>query len=448
MSSTIAPVDRGELDLVVHGEHGHPHAVLGPHPHDGGVTFRVLKPLAASVAVVWDDHEVELAHEHEGIWVGAEPTITDVPGYRLRVAYDGAAHEVDDPYRFLPTLGDIDLHLINEGRHERLWDVLGAHVHHYDGPLGDHVDGTSFAVWAPSARGVRVKGDFNSWDGREHPMRQLGRSGVWELFVPGVGSGTAYKFAILGADGQWREKADPMAYAAEVPPQTASMVFESSYTWGDDAWMTERPQRRPVAEAMSVYELHLASWKRHPGGDPWTWEQLADELPRYVADLGFTHVELMPVMQHPFGGSWGYHVTSYFAPGRALRRPRRLPAARRPAAPGRHRRDPRLGARATSRPTSGRWCASTARRSTRTPTPSAAGTRSGAPTSSTSAATRCATSSTPTRCTGSRSSTPTACASTGSPRCSTSTTRAPRASGRPTSSAGARTSRRCSSCRR
>ncbi|MFC5178458.1 1,4-alpha-glucan branching protein GlgB [Nocardioides taihuensis] len=313
MSSAIAPVDRGELDLVVRGEHGHPHAVLGPHPHDGGVTFRVLKPLADSVAVVWDDHEVELAHEHEGIWVGAED-LTDVPGYRLRVTYDGAAHEVEDPYRFLPTLGDMDLHLINEGRHERLWDVLGARVHHYRGPLGDTVDGTSFAVWAPSARGVRVKGDFNSWDGREHPMRQLGRSGVWELFVPGAGSGTAYKFAILGADGQWREKADPMAYFAEVPPQTASKVFESSYTWGDEAWMTERPQRRPVSEAMSVYELHLASWKRHPGGDLWTWEQLADELPRYVADLGFTHVELMPVMQHPFGGSWGYHVTSYFAP--------------------------------------------------------------------------------------------------------------------------------------
>jgi 1,4-alpha-glucan branching enzyme len=313
MRTTIAPVDRGELDLVVRGEHGHPHAVLGPHPHEGGVTFRVLKPLAESVTVVWDDQEVTLAHEHEGVWVGAAD-VADVPGYRLRVGYDGAVHEVDDPYRFLPTLGDVDLHLINEGRHERLWDVLGAHVHHYSGPLGDTVSGTSFAVWAPSGRGVRVKGDFNSWDGREHPMRQLGSSGIWELFVPGTGSGTAYKFAILGADGQWREKADPMAYAAEVPPQTASKVFESSYSWGDDAWMDDRPQRRPVTEAMSVYELHLASWKRHPGGGTWTWDELADELPRYVADLGFTHVELMPVMQHPFGGSWGYHVTSYFAP--------------------------------------------------------------------------------------------------------------------------------------
>ncbi|MGZ4447754.1 MAG: 1,4-alpha-glucan branching protein GlgB [Nocardioides sp.] len=308
MTPSPKPVDTAELDQLVRGEHGHPHALLGAHPHDGGVTVRLYKPLASSVVVRHDGGETPLTHEHDGVWVGVID-VADVPDYRVAVSYGGDPLELDDPYRFLPTLGEVDLHLINEGRHEQLWQVLGARVHHYDVPGGGTISGTAFAVWAPSARGVRIKGSFNSWDGREHPMRQLGHSGVWELFVPGVGSGTAYKFLILGTDGQWREKADPMASYAEVAPATSSVVFESGYTWGDDAWMAERATKQPVAEAMSCYELHLASWRRDK-----TWAQLADELPAYVADLGFTHVELMPVMQHPFGGSWGYHVTSYFAP--------------------------------------------------------------------------------------------------------------------------------------
>ncbi|MBB6629266.1 1,4-alpha-glucan branching protein GlgB [Nocardioides sp. KIGAM211] len=308
-SPTAAPVGRDELDQVVRGEHGHPHAVLGPHVHEGAVTVRVLKPLASSVVVRHGGTETRLEHEYEGIWVGVLP-VSDVPDYRLAVSYDTTTIELDDPYRFLPTLGEVDLHLINEGRHEDLWKVLGARVHRYDAG----VTGTAFAVWAPSARAVRLKGDFNSWDGREHPMRQLGTSGVWELFVPDIGSGTSYKYAVLGADGEWREKADPMAEWAEVPAQTASRVWESSYTWGDDAWMTERAARQPVAAPMSIYEMHLASWKKHPDGRFWSWSEMADDLVPYLADLGFTHVELMPVMQHPFGGSWGYHVTSYFAP--------------------------------------------------------------------------------------------------------------------------------------
>ncbi|MDX6373167.1 MAG: 1,4-alpha-glucan branching enzyme [Nocardioidaceae bacterium] len=307
---TVLDVPVELLDQLVRGEHGNPHQLLGPHPHDGGVTVRTFKPLAKRVGVRHGDGtRYELQHEHEGIWVGVLP-VADVPDYRLEVDYDGAPTlVVDDPYRFLPTLGEMDLHLINEGRHELLWTVLGAHVHHYEVPLGDPIIGTAFAVWAPSARAVRLKADFNSWDGREHPMRQLGQSGVWELFVPGVGSGNAYKYVVLGADGQWREKADPMASYAEVPADTASKVFESSYEWGDGDWMAARPRKQHVHEPMSIYELHLASWRRGR-----TWEQLAEELPGYVSDLGFTHVELMPVMQHPFGGSWGYHVTSYFAP--------------------------------------------------------------------------------------------------------------------------------------
>ncbi len=313
--SDLLSIDRAELDLIVQGRHGHPHAVLGPHPYDGAVTIRALKPLAESVTVLHGDTRTPLTHEHEGIWSGVIP-VAEVPDYRLEVTYAGAEpHVWDDPYRYLPTVGETDLHLINEGRHEQLWEVLGAHVQHYAG--GD-VSGTSFAVWAPSAQGVRIKADFNSWDGREHPMRQLGVSGVWELFVPGVGSGTRYKFSLLtpehsASGGQWVERADPMAGFAEVPSSTASIVYESTYEWGDDEWMTQRPNNMPVSEPMSVYEVHLASWRK-PYGESLNYGQLADQLVNYVKDLGFTHVEFMPVMQHPFGGSWGYHVTSYFAP--------------------------------------------------------------------------------------------------------------------------------------
>jgi 1,4-alpha-glucan branching enzyme len=306
--STVRPLDTTTLDQVVTGRHGNPHDVLGAHPHDGAVTIRAFRPLAESVAAVVDGTPIPLTHEHDGVWAGVVD-VPDVPDYRLEVRYPGGApHVTDDAYRYLPTLGEVDLHLINEGRHEQLWTVLGAHVHVYRASTGD-VTGTSFAVWAPHARGVRIKGDFNSWDGREHPMRQLGVSGVWELFVPDIGSGTHYKFVVLGADDQWREKADPMAFHAEVPPATSSVVFESRYTWNDDAWMQARAAAPAAHERpMSTYEVHLSSWRRGR-----SYEQLADELVGYVSETGFTHVELMPVMQHPFGGSWGYHVTSYFA---------------------------------------------------------------------------------------------------------------------------------------
>ncbi len=314
MTTIVKPVDRHELELLVRGEHGQPHTVLGPHPHEGGVTVRVLKPLASSVVVTYGDTRARLEHEFEGIWAGVVADSEDVPDYRIEVSYDAGPISLDDPYRFLPTLGEIDLHLINEGRHENLWEVLGSRVHRYDTPFGGTITGTAFAVWAPSARGVRLKGSFNSWDGREHPMRQLGSSGVWELFVPDVGSGTGYKFTILGADGQWREKADPMAFHTEIPPATSSVVYESTYTWSDDEWMTRRAASAPVREAMSVYEMHLGSWRKHLDGEAYTYAEMADHLVPYLTDLGFTHVEFLPVMEHPYGGSWGYQVTSYFAP--------------------------------------------------------------------------------------------------------------------------------------
>ena len=303
------PVNRHELERLIVGTHHNPHAVLGPHPHDGGVTVRTLKPLADHVVVEnADGSRTELRHEFEGVWVGVLPT-AEVPDYRIRVAYkDGIVHVHDDPYRFLPTLGEVDLHLIGEGRHEQLWNVLGAHVRDYDGPMGP-VHGTSFAVWAPNARAVRIVGDFNRWDGSVHPMRSLGSTGVWELFVPDVAEGNRYKFEILGSDGSRRTKADPMARATEKPPATASMVTSTAYEWLDGDWMAKRAASNPHNGPMSVYEVHLGSWRQ---GE--SYRDLAEHLVNYVKDLGFTHIELMPVMEHPYGPSWGYQVTSYYAP--------------------------------------------------------------------------------------------------------------------------------------
>ena len=305
-------VSIAELDRIVSGTHHDPHSVLGAHPAPGGgITVRTLRPLATSVTVVLPDgRRFPAGHVHQGIFAADLPDDKDVPDYRLSVTYpngDGgpdAEYVTDDPYRHLPTLGEMDLHLIREGRHEELWRVLGAHVRREG-----EVTGTAFAVWAPSARGVRVIGDFNFWDGHAHPMRSLGSAGVWELFVPGVMAGTRYKFDICGPDGSWHRKADPMAALAGRPPATDSVVFESSYEWQDEAWLARRAEADPLREPMSVYEVHLGSWR--PG---LSYTELADQLTAYVTELGFSHVEFLPVAEHPFGGSWGYQVTSYYAP--------------------------------------------------------------------------------------------------------------------------------------
>jgi len=305
---------RAEIDLIVAGASHDPHAVLGAHPGPDGVVVRALRPLARAVTVVLaDGRRFPASHLHEGVFAVTLP-MTEVPDYRIAATYPRAAGPgrggedtetvTDDPYRFLPTLGEMDLYLIGEGRHEELWQVLGAHVR----TLGE-VTGTSFAVWAPNARGVRIIGDFNHWDGRGDPMRSLGGAGVWELFVPGVGDGTKYKFEIRGPDGLLRRKADPMASLAEQPPATASVIFTSSYQWEDDDWLERRAGGEPARQPASVYEVHLGSWR--PG---LSYLQLAEELTAYVTSMGFTHVEFLPVAEHPFGGSWGYQVTSYYAP--------------------------------------------------------------------------------------------------------------------------------------
>ncbi|MEU5518976.1 1,4-alpha-glucan branching enzyme [Streptomyces griseoaurantiacus] len=307
VSPAVHAEDRARL---LEGTHHAPHSALGAHPVTGGVVFRALRPYARSVTVVTGDLRAELHDDGEGFFSGLLP-LREVPEYRLLVAYEGATHETEDAYRFLPTLGEFDLHLIGEGRHEELWRVLGAEPMTHQG-----VRGTRFSVWAPNARGVRVAGTFNFWDATAFPMRSLGSSGVWELFVPGVGEGELYKFDITRPDGSHTLRADPMARRTEVPPATSSIVTASHHEWNDAEWVAARGERPAHEAPFSVYEVHLPSWR--PG---LTYRQLAEQLPAYVADLGFTHVELLPVAEHPFGGSWGYQVTGFYAPTSRLGTP-------------------------------------------------------------------------------------------------------------------------------
>ncbi|MEU2283623.1 1,4-alpha-glucan branching enzyme [Streptomyces sp. NPDC013178] len=303
-------LDAADRERLLHGTHHDPHAVLGAHPAPGGIVFRAFRPYALSVTVVAGDLLAELHDDGDGFFSGLLP-LQEVPAYRLLVAYESTVQETEDAYRFLPTLGELDLHLMGEGRHEQLWTVLGAHPMTHDG-----VAGTRFSVWAPNARGVRLAGTFNYWDGTGYPMRSLGSSGVWELFVPGIGEGELYKFEITRPDGSRSLRADPLARRTEAPPATSSIVHASHFEWGDEEWLARRADR-PVHEApFSVYEVHLPSWR--PG---LTYRQLAEQLPAYVKDLGFTHVELMPIAEHPFGGSWGYQVTGFYAPTARLGTP-------------------------------------------------------------------------------------------------------------------------------
>ncbi|MFG2590171.1 1,4-alpha-glucan branching enzyme [Streptomyces sp. NPDC048438] len=300
-ATTLDDADRGRL---LAGEHHDPHGLLGAHPTSGGVLFRALRPFARTVTVLAGDKRAELQSDGDGFFSGVLPLPAVPDGYRLQVAYEDNTIEVDDPYRFLPAIGELDLHLIGEGRHEELWKALGSQPMEHQG-----VSGTRFTVWAPNARGVRVTGDFNYWDGTAFPMRSLGSTGIWEVFLPGVGEGAVYKYDICRPDGSHTQRADPMARHTEVPPATASVVTASRHEWQDADWMAHRGDR-PVHESpFSVYEIHLPSWR--PG---LSYRQLASQLPAYVRELGFTHVELMPVSEHPFGGSWGYQVTGFYAP--------------------------------------------------------------------------------------------------------------------------------------
>ncbi len=314
-----------QLERIVHLDHLDPHTVLGAHQAGDHVVVRVFRPDARSVRVVLEGREIEAIRVDSRGLYEADLGVMTVPRYRLSVDTGEGPRLEDDPYAFLPTLGDIDLHLIGEGRHLRLYDKLGARPLTIDG-----VEGVAFAVWAPLARRISVVGDFNAWDGRRHAMRRLGVSGVFELFVPGVVAGAAYKFEIVGPDGAAFLKLDPLARRTELRPDTAGLVEpETNYVFRDDAWLRARADENAQRRPLSIYEVHLGGFRRVPeerghgaidlpgGGHTGRWlsyRELAVSLVEHVRRCGFTHVELMPITEYPFDGSWGYQVTGYFAP--------------------------------------------------------------------------------------------------------------------------------------
>jgi 1,4-alpha-glucan branching enzyme len=304
--------------MLLQGTHGDPHALLGAHEVtlDGkrAVVVRIYNPHARSVACILGGTEqrLEAAQFVPGYFECAFATAEQLPlAYRLHFEnHYGESWETEDPYAFMPTVGELDRHLLNEGNHTEVYNVLGSHVRELDGVVG-----TSFALWAPNAARVSVIGDFNRWDGRCHAMRALGASGVWELFIPRLGEGTLYKFELRTRSGALLTKTDPYGFRFELRPANAAVVTRlDGYSWGDGAWMESRASAPLLEKAMNVYEVHLGSWMQAPSRKPrfLTYRELAPRLADYMLDMGYTHVELMPVMEHPYDGSWGYQVTGYY----------------------------------------------------------------------------------------------------------------------------------------
>jgi 1,4-alpha-glucan branching enzyme len=321
MTSAARTLEERALDTISAGTSDDAFAVLGPHVSTSGgtptLTIRTMQPAARAVDLVTPDGVRPMTRvRQDGLFAISLPHASGSArdaAYRLRVHDEQGARDLLDPYQFGAVLSEFDLHLLNEGTHYRAWEKLGPHRMTVDGTQGVH-----FAVWAPNAQRVSVVGDFNLWDGRVHPMRRLVPSGIWEIFIPELADGACYKYEVRTTAGHLLHKADPYARRFEVPPNTASVVWtEDTYKWGDDTWMSERPSLNGWHERpMSVYEVHLGSWRRVPedGSRFLTYRELADELIPYVREMGFTHIELMPVMEHPFSGSWGYQVTGFFAP--------------------------------------------------------------------------------------------------------------------------------------
>ncbi len=306
-------VDPKAAEALHQGRHGAPFSVLGPHGTGSDRTVRAIDPGAERVAAVTEDGvEHDLPRVAEGLSVFAGP----VPGdghYWLRSRAGEAQWDAEDVYRFGPVIGEMDEYLLGEGTHQKIWTVLGAHVIEHEGQHGTH-----FAVWAPNAQRVSVVGGFNHWDGRRHPMRARGSTGVWEIFVPNIGEGEPYKYEILGHNGALQPlKADPVGFGSQHPPQNASVVRHiGGYGWKDDEWMATREGRNGRTAPISVYEVHLGSWKRvtEENNRPLSYREAADELVDYAHDMGFTHLELLPISEYPFDGSWGYQPVGLFAP--------------------------------------------------------------------------------------------------------------------------------------
>ncbi|MDL2408617.1 1,4-alpha-glucan branching protein GlgB [Rhizobium calliandrae] len=308
-------VDADAVNALVEGRHGEPFSILGMHQGaDGRYSVRAFFPGALHVEILDRDTGLPLAPAelvHPAGLFGA--SLLEHNAYSLRIHWQEAVQVTADPYRFAPLLGDLDLHLISEGTHYNLTQALGANSMTVDG-----VAGVRFAVWAPNARRVSVVGDFNAWDGRRHPMRLRPQAGVWEIFIPHVTVGERYKFEILDRFGnRLPQKADPVARAAEPAPSTASVVASSApFLWNDDAWMDNRRSTDHFGKPLSIYEVHAGSWLRDmkDGGRALDWAELSQRLVPYVEEMGFTHIELLPIMEHPFGGSWGYQPLGLFAP--------------------------------------------------------------------------------------------------------------------------------------
>ncbi len=316
-SDSLLSVEPEALAALERAEYYNPHAILGAHPVEpqfgGGVIVRAFHPDAEACDLIIAGEGPRpmqpLGHGVFGLHLGDRHLPLK---YRLRFNFaGGSTWERGDPYSYMPTVGEMDLYLLGEGTHRRLWQSFGARPMVMDG-----VAGTSFSVWAPSAKRVSVIGEFNRWDGRLYPMRSLGSSGVWELFVPGVAPGELYKFEVKTQLGDLRVKTDPLARRMELPPHTASIVEESDYRWGDEKWMTERAQKDITRSPVNIYELHLGSWARIPeeGHRSLSYREVAPRLVEHVKKLGFTHIELMPLAEHAFYPSWGYQVTGYYAP--------------------------------------------------------------------------------------------------------------------------------------
>ena len=316
MNATVS----AEIVAAVAGAyHSTPFDVLGIHPVQvddrPAVAVRAFQPQAAKVAVrrpgvkrATPMARVGTDGFFEAVFRGKRELF---PYTLLITAADGTTAEIEDPYRFPPVLTDFDLHLFGEGTNYRTYRRLGAHLIELEG-----VAGVSFAVWAPNAERVSVVGLFNGWDGRRHPMRPRGATGVWELFIPGLGEWEIYKYEVRSRFGGYVvTKADPVGFASELRPKTASLVFDvDRYQWNDEAWMAGRRAEDPLAAPISIYEVHLGSWRRDENGGWLTYRQLADQLVDYVAEMGYTHIELLPITEHPFDGSWGYQTIGYFCP--------------------------------------------------------------------------------------------------------------------------------------
>ena len=445
-------LDCGHFDSILHGRCTNPRGLLGPHSIiRDGKPVSMVRTFAPHADAAWIENAAgsvvqafRRVHDEGLFEVVFEPSLfeTSTGTYKLRLSVDGDIMTISDPYAFESIFSDMDFHLFGEGNHFEIYNYLGAQLRTING-----VQGVNFAVWAPNAQGIALVGDFNDWDGRRNPMQKRNPSGIWEIFIPDLGEGAPYKFRVTLENGDVLDKCDPFGFLAEVPPKTASKVANlDNYQWQDADWMKVRAQENQLDKPISVYELHLGSWRHdHDRENGWiSYRELATQIVDYCGEMGFTHIELMPISEHPFTGSWGYQTVGYYAATSRYGDPQDLmylidlchqngigvlldwvPAHFPKALMD--------------------WLDSTAAHFTNTPTRFRGITRTGTLIFSTTDETKSEISLSPTRCFGWKNSTSMGCESTRLLRCYTSTTREKKASGSPISTADEKTWTRSSS---